>query len=47
MDLLAAIVSVISGYKNLKFATEEEKALLNEVLEEFFFNLNLVRNHYI
>ena len=47
IDLLAAMVSGISGFKNLKFAKKEEKALLNEVLEEFFFNLDVVRNDYI
>jgi hypothetical protein len=47
IDPISALVSGISAINNIRFGKIEEKALLQEVLEELKFNLKTFKDDYL
>lgn len=47
IDPISAIVSGIQAIANMRLGKIEEKALLEEVLEELKFNLKIIKDDYI
>ncbi len=47
IDPISAIVSGISAINNVRLGNIEEKAQLEEVLEELKFNLTIIKDDYL
>ena len=47
IDPISAIVSGIEAISNIRLGKIEEKALLEELLEELEFNLKIIKDDYI